>query len=102
MRTTIPNRRLNQSLSLTIGRAEVHFTFGYGIDRELLEVFIDAHKTGTDLREMVETTAKLVSVALQHGTPLPVVIDILRDTQRHSVGDALAKLLSDPTIARLP
>ena len=100
MRCVLPARRLCQSVDIRVGRTDVKLSFGYDENGDLKELFIDSHKVGSELREMMATTAMLVSSGLQHGTPITAIVGMLRHMQAGSVSTAIAELLNDPSIQR--
>jgi hypothetical protein len=75
MRERLPARRKHVLQRLKIGGQTVHFSVGLYQDGRPGELFIDMHKTGTAVKAWCESTAKLVSLMLQHGVPLSEVVE---------------------------
>jgi len=54
-------------------------------DGELGEIFIDMHKEGAALRSVMNCFAMLVSIALQYGVPLEVLVEQFVFTRSRTV-----------------
>jgi hypothetical protein len=84
-REPLPDRRM--ALTRTLGRfdgPDVEVTVGYYDDGSPGEIFLSGGKEGSLLRFVLADAAVLVSIALQHGIPLDVMI---RTLLREPVGD---------------
>jgi len=68
-RELLPARRRCVTQTVRIGGQTVHYSVGLYPDGRPAEVFIDIAKAGAALRAWASDAAKLLSVALQHGTP---------------------------------
>lgn len=53
----------------------VYLTFGEYEDGALGEIFLDVAKAGAALRAVMDAFARTFSIALQHGTPLEVLVE---------------------------
>ncbi len=78
-RAVLPNRRPNETITYKFGGQGYHATFGRSwdgdpgngaLDQPVLEVFLNAGKTGADVQTMAVDSAILLSLALQYGIPL--------------------------------
>lgn len=82
-----------QNLYLDIGFTDIHV-------RDPREIFIVVQKTGGELRALMDVTARMISVGLQHGVPLSRYIDLLVGTRFNPagpvVGDERIKFCSSP------
>lgn len=66
----LPNRRTGFTQKVKIDGISVFLSAGEYKDGRLGEIFIDAGKTGSDLKAMLNCFCISVSIALQHGAPL--------------------------------
>jgi putative DNA primase/helicase len=71
------NRRANETERLDRGGIRITITVGYKPDGTPGEIFIDRCKTGNDIESIARDAGVLLSLALQHGTPI--------ETIRHAV-----------------
>ena len=83
-RERLPDRRRSWTQKLHVAGQTVYLGCGFYPDGRLGEIFLDVSKAGSDLRMTMHTLAMTFSVALQHGTPLPVLIDCLKGGQVRS------------------
>ena len=64
------------------------------------EVFIIVEKTGSEMRALLDTVARLISLGLQHGIPLTTYVEMLLGTKFHPAGpvtgDPRIRLASSP------
>lgn len=79
LRDVLPQRRRAETFNMTFGGQNGVFvvTIGFYDDGRVGEVFIDGAKAGTEMADITRDGAVLLSLALQHGVPLP--------TMRHAV-----------------
>ncbi len=79
MRKMLPARRHSFTQKAKIGGQTIHLTVGEYPDGKPGEVFIDASKQGTLVRAMLNTIAIYLSIGLQHGIPLHLYLDAIRN-----------------------
>lgn len=77
MRERLPDRRKNMTQRVKVNGQTVHFTVGFYEDGRPGELFINMHRTGTQVRAWCEATAKLISLMLQYGVPLSELVECL-------------------------
>ena len=77
MRQTLPQRRAAETFDLRFWNQSFTVTIGFYDDGTPGEVFIDGGKTGQDVQSTARDAAVVLSLALQHGTPI--------ETIRHAV-----------------
>jgi ribonucleoside-diphosphate reductase alpha chain len=80
-RRKLPNRRNGHTQKVRIGGQKVYIRTGEYEDGTLGEIFVDIDKEGSTLRGVMNTLAKAISIALQHGVPLEEYVDALRYTK---------------------
>jgi hypothetical protein len=73
IRRTLPPRRAAETLNMRFWNQPFTVTVGFYADGTPGEVFIDAGKTGQDIRSTARDAAVVLSLALQHGTPIGVI-----------------------------
>lgn len=75
-RTRLPKRRRSLTLEATVGgpKNQVFITCGERDDGELAEIFINLHKEGSAFQTLMNCFAILVSLCLQHGVPLSLLV----------------------------
>ena len=66
----LPSERKAHTHHFVIGQFDGYIVCGENDDHSLGEVFIYASKTGSSVNGYLSCIAELVSVSLQHGTPL--------------------------------
>ncbi len=79
-RRELPNRRRSWTQRCVIGGATCYLTAGEYDDGTLGEIFVTVSKAGSALRGVMDAFARNFSVALQHGTPLVVLLKTHRGT----------------------
>lgn len=89
----MPNRRQSETIKGRVGGMSVFVTLGYFEDGSLGEIFIDASREGTQVREMMHALARMVSLGLQSGISIESIIKILGDTETDSIPAYVSKLL---------
>ena len=77
MRRVLPRRRAAETFNLRFWNQSFTVTVGFYADGAPGEVFIDGGKTGQDIQSTARDAAVVLSLALQHGTPI--------ETIRHAV-----------------
>ena len=78
MRKPMPNRRRNWTQRVTIGGQAVYLCVGEYPDGGPGEVFLDASKQGTFLRGILDALARMISISLQCGAGIDVVVHSLK------------------------
>lgn len=78
-RKKLPDDRPGFTHKGTVGGQDVYFHVGLYDDGSPGEVFIDIAKAGSTLHGVMDMSSMLLSVGLQHGVPLAVFVDKLRD-----------------------
>src|SRR3954470_20311556 len=73
MRQTLPQRRASETFDLRFWSQNFTVTVGFYLDGTPGEVFIDSRKTGGDVELIARDSAVVLSLALQHGTPLVTI-----------------------------
>jgi hypothetical protein len=74
-RSTLPNRRHAERLSFVHDGQHFAGTLGFPdlVGKVPLEIFLEGGRPGSGLNAMARDFAVVVSIALQHGTPLDVM-----------------------------
>jgi len=96
MRRVLPRRRPAETFNLRFWNQSFSVTIGFYPDGTPGEVFIDGGKTGQDIQSTARDAAVVLSLALQHGTPI--------ETIRHAVtrsGSGEAASILGATVDRL-
>ena len=96
MRRVLPQRRPAETFDLWFWNQSFSVTIGFYPSGEVGEVFIDGGKTGQDSHSTARDAAVVLSLALQHGTPI--------ETIRHAVtrsGSGEAASILGATVDRL-
>jgi ribonucleoside-diphosphate reductase alpha chain len=73
-RRRLPGRRRGVTFSASVGGHLVTVQTGEYEDGRLGEIFIDMHKEGAAFRSLMNCFAILVSLCLQHGVPLSLLV----------------------------
>lgn len=73
-RERLDSRRRSSAVEGCIGGHKVVVTMGEYADGTLGEIFIDMHKTGAAFHSLMNCFAILVSLCLQHGVPLSLLV----------------------------
>ncbi len=74
-RRRLPSKRYGITQEAKVGGNKVFLRTGEYEDGTLGEIFIDMHKEGAALRSVMNCFAMLVSMALQYGVPLDVLVE---------------------------
>ncbi len=74
-RRRLPSKRHGLTQEAKVGGHKIFLRTGEYEDGDLGEIFIDMHKEGAALRSVMNCFAMLVSVALQYGVPLEVLVE---------------------------
>jgi len=77
IRRTLPQRRAAETFKMRFWNQPFTVTVGFYADGTPGEVFIDGGKTGQDIQSTARDAAVVLSLAMQHGTPI--------ETIRHAV-----------------
>lgn len=78
-RKRLPDERPGITHKATVGGQDAYFHVGLYDDGKPGEVFIDIAKAGSTLHGIMDMSSMLLSVGLQHGVPLEVFVDKLKD-----------------------
>ena len=89
IRRTLPQRRASETFDLRFWSQNFTVTVGFYPDGTPGEVFIDGGKTGQDIQSTARDAAVVLSLALQHGTPLAAIKHAIT---RNSAGEAVSIL----------
>jgi len=73
MRRVLPQRRPAETFDLWFWNQSFSVTIGFYPSGEVGEVFIDGGKTGQDVQSTARDAAVVLSLALQHGTPIEAI-----------------------------
>ena len=73
MRRILPRRRAAETFNLRFWNQPFTVTVGFYADGTPGEVFIDGGKTGQDVQSTARDAAVVLSLALQHGTPIEAI-----------------------------
>ena len=73
MRRVLPQRRAAETFDLRFWNQSFTVTVGFYPDGTPGEVFIDGGKTGQDIQSIARDAAVVLSLALQHGTPIEAI-----------------------------
>ena len=73
-RVRLPKRRSGFTLESAVAGHKVFLRTGEYEDGTLGEIFIDMHKEGAAFRSLMNCFAILVSLCLQHGVPLSLLV----------------------------
>jgi ribonucleoside-diphosphate reductase alpha chain len=74
-RRKLPSKRHGITQEAKVGGNKIFLRTGEYNDGALGEIFIDMHKEGAALRSVMNCFAMLVSIALQYGVPLEVLVE---------------------------
>jgi ribonucleoside-diphosphate reductase alpha chain len=75
LRRRLPSKRHGLTQEAKVGGNKIFLRTGEYEDGTLGEIFIDMHKEGAALRSVMNCFAMLVSIALQYGVPLDVLVE---------------------------
>jgi hypothetical protein len=80
MRRVLPQRRAAETFDMRFWNQPFTVTVGFYADGTPGEVFIGIGKSGTNLASVARDAAGLLSLALQHGTPIESIkLAVTRD-----------------------
>jgi len=85
-RKRLPNTRKGETHKFTIQGQEGYITTGLYPDGSLAEIFVRMAKQGSTLNGFADMWATAFSIGLQHGVPLPTMIDKMKDTRFEPYG----------------
>ena len=89
IRRPLPQRRASETFDLRFWNQNFTITVGRYPDGVIGEVFIDGGKTGQDVQSTARDAAVVLSLALQHGTPIET---IRHAVTRNGLGEAASIL----------
>lgn len=81
MREHLPSRRSCITQKVHVNGQSVHYSIGLYPDGRPGELFIDIAKAGAALRNWAGEAGMMLSIALQHGTPLSTVLNLFIGTR---------------------
>lgn len=73
-RERLAKRRSNTTVEGVVGGNKISLTVSTFEDGSVGEIFIDMHKTGSAFHTLMNCFAILVSLCLQHGVPLSLLV----------------------------
>ena len=73
MRRVLPQRRAAETFDMRFWNQLFTVTVGFYADGTPGEVFIDGGKTGQDIQSTARDAAVVLSLAIQHGTPIEAI-----------------------------
>lgn len=85
-RAELPTRRRTVSQKVRIAGQTVHYSIGLYPDGSPGELWIEVAKAGAALRAWAGEAAMMVSIALQHGTPLDTIVNLFIETRNQPSG----------------
>ena len=89
IRRTLPQRRASETFTLRFWNQDFSVTVGLFDDGTPGEVFVTSRKTGGDVEAIARDAAVVISLALQHGTPLAAIKHAIT---RNGAGEAASIL----------
>lgn len=92
-REALPNRREIETFRFEHAGIKHFCSLSRYEDGRLAEVFCDAAKVGTDFQALAHDGAKLISLALQHGTPVETLSHAMERDDMGMPSSSLGKLL---------
>lgn len=92
-RRVLPQGRSCESFDLHHNNQQAHVSVGFYPDHSLGEVFIDAHKAGTDMDAILKDWATTMSIAIQHGTPIATVRHAVTRTASNEPSSIIGAIL---------
>lgn len=85
-RERVPNRTHTVGIKARVRSSKLYIHSSPNLAGRLGEVFVDMAKEGALERGLMHTIAKLISIAVQHGTPLEVIVDSMLHTKFEPAG----------------
>lgn len=85
-RECLPSRRSLWTQRVRVQGQTLHLGFGEYPDGRLAELWIDASKEGTFLRDSLHALAMSISLGLQHGIPVEEFVDVMLGTDSEPKG----------------
>ena len=73
LRRVLPQRRRSETFYMLHGTHKFMVTVGYYDNNEIGEVFVGGAKAGSEMDALCRDAAIVLSLALQHGTPLDLI-----------------------------
>lgn len=73
IRQTLPQRRAAETFNMRFWNQQFTITVGFYPDGRPGEVFIGGGKTGQDIQSTARDAAVVLSLAIQHGTPIETI-----------------------------
>ncbi len=85
-RNKLPDRRRCLTQKVKIDGQTIHYSIGLYENGDPGELFVDVHRAGSALRDWIGDMAKMLSISLQHGTPLLTALNLFIGTQSTPAG----------------
>ncbi len=85
-RRLLPTRRKCITQKVKVREQTVHYSIGLYEDGTPGELFIEVAKAGAALRDWAGSAAMMLSIALQHGTPLQTALNMYIGTRSDPSG----------------
>lgn len=81
MRKRLPEERQSLTHKFSVGGTEGYVTIGFYEDGTIGELFVRLAKEGSTLSGLMDAFASMVSIALQYGVPIEVLIEKMKHTR---------------------
>src|SRR6476620_2749789 len=102
-RQTLPQRRAAETSHLRFWNQSFTVTICFYPDGTLGEVFIDGGKSGQDIQSTARDAAVVLSLALQHGTPIETIRHAVTRSDSGEAASILGAIVDRlPTISKFP
>src|SRR6476620_5379220 len=102
-RRILPQRRASETFDLRFWSQNFTITVGRYPDGMIGEVFIDGGKTGQDIQSTARDAAVVLSLALQHGTPIETIRHAVTRSDSGEAASILGAIVDRlPTISKFP
>ena len=99
-RKGMPARYETVRQGVKVGGHSLYVDVGRDSEGIVRAIFIDAYKTGTEQRAIMEVVSRLISLGLQYDLPLDKVVKLIRGTKFKPAGivqgDSRVRFASSP------
>ena len=85
-RKHMPNRYECVRQGVKVGGRTLYVDVGRDTDHVIRSLFVDAYKTGTEQRALIEVISKVISIALQYDVPLGKLVRAIKGTKFKPAG----------------
>ena len=92
-REATPQRRASETFDLRFWNQPFTVTVGFYADGTPGEVFIDGGKTGQDIQSTARDAAVVLSLAMQHGTPIEAIRHAVTRSDSGEAASILGKIV---------